>query len=181
MTQFPKLLEWSCTYAKLQISIFAPDLLYLCSFTILFLLLIKLSSLLTSFSPFLGFIWLFYGVFLNEDIVHKALFFFPANCVQFSSVTQSCPTLCDRMDYSTPGFPIHHQFPELTQTHICWISDAIQLPHAPSSPSPHALNLCQHQVLFQWDSSSHQVAKVTYVTITLLFSKIFNNIFQYSL
>ena len=84
MTQFPKLLEWSCTYAKLQISIFAPDLLYLCSFTILFLLLIKLSSLLTSFSPFLGFIWLFYGVFLNEDIVHKALFFFQQ--IVFSSV-----------------------------------------------------------------------------------------------
>ena len=90
MTQFPKLLEWSCTYAKLQISIFAPDLLYLCSFTILFLLLIKLSSLLTSFSPFLGFIWLFYGVFLNEDIVHKAFFFSSKLCsVQFSHSVMS--------------------------------------------------------------------------------------------
>ena len=115
-----------------------------------------------------------YGCFVFVFVLMKTkfirLYFFPANCLQFSSVTQLCPTLCDPMDYSMPGFPVHHQLPELTQTHIHRISDAIQLSHPLSSPSPHALNLSQHQGLFQWVSSSHQVAKVTYVTITLLFS-----------
>ena len=78
----------------------------------------------------------------------------------FSSVAQSCTTLCDPVDYSTPGFPVHHQFPEFTQTHVHWISDAIQPSHPLSSPSPPALNLSQHQGLFKWVSSSHQVAKV---------------------
>ena len=70
--------------------------------------------------------------------------------VQFSSVTQLCLTLCDPMDYNTPGFPVHHQLPELTQTHVHWVSDAIQLSHPLSSPSPPTLNLSQHQGLFQW-------------------------------
>ena len=78
----------------------------------------------------------------------------------FSSVTQSCPALCDPMDHSTPGFPIHHQLLELAQTHVHWVSDAIQPSHPLSSPSPPAFNLSQHQSLFQWISSSHQVAKV---------------------
>ena len=76
------------------------------------------------------------------------------------SVTQSFPTLCDFMDCSTPGLPVHHQFPELTQTHVHRIGDAIQPSHPLSSPSPPAFNLSQHQGLFQWVSSSHQVAKV---------------------
>ena len=80
--------------------------------------------------------------------------------VQFSSVAQSCPTLCDPMDYSTPGLPVYHQLPELTQTHVHWASDAIQPSHPLSSPSPPALNLSQHQGLFQGGSSSLQVAKV---------------------
>ena len=63
------------------------------------------------------------------------------------------------MDCSTPGFPVHHQFPELTQTHVHWVGDAIQPPHPLSSPSPPAFNLAQHQGLFQWVSSFHQVAK----------------------
>ena len=79
---------------------------------------------------------------------------------QFSSVAQSCPTLCDPMDCSTPGFPVHHQLLELTQTHVHWVSDAIQPSHPLSSPSPPAFNLSQHQGLFKWVSSSHQVAKV---------------------
>ena len=78
----------------------------------------------------------------------------------FSSVSQLCLTLCDPMDCSAPGFPVHHQFPELSQTHVNWISDAIQPCHPLSSPSP-ALNLSQHQGLFQWVSSTHQVAKFT--------------------
>ena len=77
-----------------------------------------------------------------------------------SSVTQSCLTLCDPRDYSTPGFPVHHQLPELAQTHLHWVSDSIQSSHSLSSPSPPAFSLSQHQGFFQWVSSSDQVAKV---------------------
>ena len=80
--------------------------------------------------------------------------------VQFSSVAQSCPALCDPMNHSTPGLPVHHQLPEFTQTHVHRVCDAIQPSHPLSSPSPLALNLSQHQGLFQWISSSHQVATV---------------------
>ena len=66
--------------------------------------------------------------------------------VQFSSVTQSCPILCDLMDCSTLGFPVHHQLPESTQTHVHWVAGAIQPSHPLSSPSPPAFNLSQHQV-----------------------------------
>ena len=77
-----------------------------------------------------------------------------------SSVTQSSLTLCNLMDCSMPGFPVHHQLPELTQTHVHWVTHAIQPSHPMSSLSPPAFNLSQHQSLFQWGSSSHQVAKV---------------------
>ena len=79
--------------------------------------------------------------------------------VQFSSVAQSCLTLWDPMACSTPGFPVHHQLPELTQTHIHQVGDAIQPSHPLSSPSPPAYNPSQHQGLFKWNSSSHQLAK----------------------
>ena len=79
---------------------------------------------------------------------------------QFRSVTQSRPTLCNPMDWSTPGLPVHHQLLEFTQTHVYWVSDAIQPSHPLSSPSPPALNLSWCQGLFKWVSSSHQVAKV---------------------
>ena len=69
--------------------------------------------------------------------------------VQFSSVTQSCPTLCDPMNCSTPGLPVHHQLPEFIQTHVHRVSDAIQPSHPLSSPSPPAPNPSQHQGLFQ--------------------------------
>ena len=78
----------------------------------------------------------------------------------FSSVAQSCLTLCDPMNCSMPGLPVHHQLPEFTQTHVHWVSDAIQPSHPLLSPSPPVFNLSQHQGLFQWISSSHQVAKV---------------------
>ena len=78
---------------------------------------------------------------------------------RFSSV-QSCPTLCDPVDCSMPGFPVHHQLLELTQTHAHRIGDGIQSSHSPPSPSPPTSNLSQHQCLFQWVNSSHQVAKV---------------------
>ena len=80
--------------------------------------------------------------------------------VQFSSVTQSCPTLWDPMSCSTAGFPVHHQVPEFTQTHIHRVSDAIQPSHPLSSPSPPAPNPYQHQRHFQWINSSYEVAKV---------------------
>ena len=80
--------------------------------------------------------------------------------VQFSSVAQSCLTLCDPMNRSTPGLPIHHQLPEFTQTHVHWVVDAIQPSHPLSSPSPPAPNPSPHQSLFQWVNSSHEVAKV---------------------
>ena len=72
--------------------------------------------------------------------------------LQFSSVVQPSPTLCDPMNYSTPGFPVHHQFLELIQTHVHWVSDAVQPSHPLSSPSPPAFNFSQHQDLFQWVS-----------------------------
>ena len=80
--------------------------------------------------------------------------------VQFSSFAQSCPTLCDPMNRSTPGLPVHHQLPEFTQTHVHQVSDAIQPSHPLSSPSPLAPNPSQHQSLFQWVNSSHEVPKV---------------------
>ena len=89
-----------------------------------------------------------------ETIINEARF------SQFSSVAQSCPTLCDPMNCSTPGLPVHRQLPEFTQTHVHRVSDAIQPSHPLSSPSPHAPNLSQHQSLFQWGNSSHEVSKV---------------------
>ena len=92
----------------------------------------------------------------------------PAMMVQFSSVTQWCLTLCNSMDCSTPGFPVHHQLPELAQTHAHWVGDAIQPSHPLSSPSPSAFNLSKHQDLFQWVSSSHQVAKILEFQLSFL-------------
>ena len=79
---------------------------------------------------------------------------------QFSSVAQLCLTLCDPMNCSTTGLPVHHQLLEFSQTHIHWVSDAIQPSHPLSSPSPPAPNPSQHQSIFQWVNPSHEVAKV---------------------
>ena len=76
------------------------------------------------------------------------------------SVTKSCLTLCDAMDCSMPGFPVPHYLPRLAQTHVHWVNNAIQSSHPLLPPSPPALNLSQHQGLFQWLSSLHQVAKL---------------------
>ena len=93
----------------------------------------------------------------TQQILISYLFY---TSVQFSSVTQSRPTLCDPMDCSTPGLPVHHQLLVFTQTHVHQVSDAIQPSHPLSSPSPTAPKLSQHQGLFQWVNSSHEVAKV---------------------
>ena len=80
--------------------------------------------------------------------------------IQFSLVAQSCPTLCNPMNYSTPGLPVHHQLLEFTQTHVHWVGDATQPSHPLSSPPPPAPNPSQHQGLFQRVNSSHEVDKV---------------------
>ena len=110
--------------------------------------------------------WVYYK--RHEIILKYYLMMFPwpgfntwfSPLVQFSSLTQSCPTLCDPMNCSTPGLPVHHQLLEFTQTHVHWVGDAIQPSHPLLSPSPPALNLSLHQGPFKWVSSSHQVAKV---------------------
>ena len=80
--------------------------------------------------------------------------------IQFSSVTQSFATLCEPMNCSTPGLPVHHQLPQFTQTHAYRVGDAMQQSHPLLSPFPPTFNLSQHQSLFKWVCSSHQVAKV---------------------
>ena len=99
---------------------------------------------------------------MNGSCSFKTLFWPTEQSVQSGSVAQSCVTLCNPMNRSTPGLPVHHQLPESTQTYVHWVSDAIQPSHPLSSPSPShlAFNLSQHQGLFKWVSSSHQVAKV---------------------
>ena len=91
-----------------------------------------------------------------QELGHCPLSLF--SLVQLSC--SSCLTLCDPMNHSTPGLPVHHQLPEFTQTHVHWVGDAIQPSHPLLSPSPPAPNTSQHQGLFQWVNSSHQVARV---------------------
>ena len=110
---------------------------------------------------------LFISIYIILDIT---------NNLQFSSVTQSCLNLCNPMDYSTPGLPVHHQLPELAQTHVSWVGDAIQPSNTLSSPSPPAFNLSQHQGLFQRVSSSHQVAKVSGIEVSASTSVLLVNI-----
>ena len=101
--------------------------------------------------------------------------------VQFSSVAQSCPTLCKPMDCGMPGFPVYHQLPELTQTPFHWVGDAIQPSHLLSSPSPPAFDLSQHQGLFKWVSSSHQVAKVLAFSISIGLSNEYSGLIPFRL
>ena len=101
-------------------------------------------------------IYKIYTMDSNKKHTYRLMFI----SIQFSSVTQSCLTLCDPVDSSMPGLPVHHQLLELTQTHVHPVGDAIQPSHPLSSPSPPAFNLSQHQGLFRGVSSSHQVAKV---------------------
>ena len=96
----------------------------------------------------------------HQDKIHTDLKTNEIRWVQFSSVIQSRLTLCDPMNHSTPGLPVHHQLTEFTQTHVHRVSDAIQPSHPLSSPSPPVPNPSQHQSLFQWVNSSHEVAKV---------------------
>ena len=93
----------------------------------------------------------------TQEVLSK---YYRFSSVQFSSITQWCPTLCNPMNRSTPGLSVHHQLPQFTQTHIHRVSDVIQSSHLLLSPSPPAPNHSQHQSLFKWVNSSHEVAKV---------------------
>ena len=96
---------------------------------------------------------------LKDEWIKKLWYWYTVKySVQFSSFAQSYPTLCDCMKRRTPGLPVHHQLLEFTQTHV-QIGDAIQPSHLLLSPSPPAPNTSQHQSLFQWVKSSHEVAK----------------------
>ena len=106
-------------------------------------------------STFLKFLWDILMPPFSSDTCWALLVYVS---VQFSSVAKSCPTHCDPMDCSTPGFPVLRYLPELAQTHVHWVSDAIQPSHPLSSPSP-ALNLSQGPSPLQWVSSSHHMAK----------------------
>ena len=97
----------------------------------------------------------------SKEVVVLWMNIFPSLLYQGCfSVLKSCPTLCNPMNHCTPGLPVHHQLLESTQTHVDWVSDAIQPSHPLLSPSPTSRNLSQHQGLFKWVSSLHQMAKV---------------------
>ena len=105
------------------------------------------------------------GTYIKTDSEcekHKKTFWsvFLSSSVQLSSVAQSCPTLRNPMNRSTPGLPVHHQLPEFTQTQVHQVSDAIQPSHPLLSPFPPAPNPSQHQSIFQWVNSSHEVANI---------------------
>ena len=104
--------------------------------------------------------WTFFqGRHTESQLAHEKIFITNYS-VQFSSVAQSCPTLCNPMDRSTPGLPVHHHLLQFTQTHAHWVGDVIQPSHPLSSPSPPTPNPSHHQCLFQWVNTSHEVAKV---------------------
>ena len=108
------------------------------------------------------------GLFLTQELNPRLLYIFHGyvnslslrHLGNLSELTQFCPTLCNPMDCSTPGLPVHHLLPELAQNHVHWVADSIQPSHSLLSPSPPAFNHSQHQGVFQWVSSLHQVAKV---------------------
>ena len=100
-----------------------------------------------------------FSVFWSWKIKVKSFKYCVLNCCCLS-VVKLCPTLFDPMDCSRPGFPVLHHLPEFAQTHVYWVSDAIQPFHLLSPPSSPALSLSQHQGLSQWVDSLHQVAKV---------------------
>ena len=134
-----------CSFSKLFWLFFVP-LPYQMYFEIILLISTKKSTGISLLELY----WIYTLLLLLLEIT---------SWIQFSSVAQLCPTLCDHMDSSTPGLPIHHQLPEFTQTHVHWVSDAIQPSHLLLSTSPPNFNLSQHQGLFKCVSSSHEVAK----------------------
>ena len=129
---------------------------------------------------------IFYGLKCIKDISRSLLalyvimrLIYYIYIMSVSSVAQPCPTLCDPMNRSTPGLPVHHHLPEFTQTHVHRVGDAIQPSHPLSSPSPPAPNPSQHQSLFQWVNSLHEVAKVLESAYTI-YPALSNRVIGYS-
>ena len=109
-------------------------------------------------------VWIFFQIANLFPEHTNVLWLNPSHClrlslVQLSSVAQSCPTLCDPVNHSTPGLAVHHQLPESSQTHVHRVGDVIQQSHPLSSRSSPAPSPSQHRGLFQWVNSSHEVAK----------------------
>ena len=127
---------------------------------VLLTLLYQTLFILSSLMPHFNSLFFFEKLLILEFQIPFMLVSVYVVLLQFSSVAQSCLTLCDPMNCSTPGLPVHHQLPEFTQTRVHWVSGAIQPSHPLSSPSPPAFNLFQHQGLFKWVSSLHQVVKI---------------------
>ena len=124
--------------------------------------LMMVSTLLSVYRPFgYSLLWSHYFSIVFSFFNGLSVFFLLicTSLCQFSSVAQSCPTLCDPMDCSTPSLLVHHQSLEFTQTNVHWVCDAIQPSHPLSSPSALTFKLPQHQDLFKW-VSSHQEAKI---------------------
>ena len=128
-----------------------PEILF--SFSASLLLSFFLNSKFYSMLLFSEILWIIYNNLLKITCLLQKK-------VQFSSIAQSCLTLCDPRKCSMSGFAVYHQFPELIQTHVHQVGDAIQPSHPLSSTSPPAFSLSQHQGLFKWVNSLHQVAKV---------------------
>ena len=115
------------------------------------------------FYVYINAMWILRFIYISHFciyILYTCYIFHKYNINQIRSVAQSCLTLCYPTNHSTPGLPVHHQLPEFPETHVHRVSDAIQSSHPLSSPSPPAPNPSQHQSLFQWVNSSHEVAKV---------------------
>ena len=149
----------SCTWGLLSLLYLYMHLFYL-------LIICKSEDLDIIFSNIsLFFFSLLFGI---KSYIYSRLLKVIPHSVQFSSDAQSCRTLCDPMNRSTPDLPVHHQLLEFTQTHVHWVSDAIQSLHPLSSPSPPAFNLSKHQGLFKWVSSSHQVILHLLIFFSLL-------------
>ena len=139
------------------------------------LLLVPSKVLLISVIALFNIFWLFFDFFyiLVKDFLHLLIPCLQSIylSVQFSSVAQSCPTLCDPMNCSMPSLPVHHQLLEFTQTHIHRVDDAIQPPHPLSSPFPPAPNPSQHQSLFQWVTLRMRWPKYWSVSLSIIPSK----------
>ena len=117
-----------------------------------------------------------WDAFLQDSCSHF-IHWSPQSVFLCCSVTQWCPTLCDPMDCSTPGFRVHHQLLELAQTHVHWVGDVIQPSHPLSSSSPPAFNLSHNQGLLQWVSSLHQLAK--YWNVQWIYSNEYSGLISY--
>ena len=130
--------------------------------------------------PFLSIMWCWVSYWTSSARVSPYVNLRQFTLLYYCSIAQSCPTLCHPMDCSKPGFPVLHYLPELAQTHVCWVDDATQPSHPLLPPYPPALNLSQHQGLFQWVGSLNQVPKLKLQLQHQSFQWIFSTDFLYN-